>query len=207
MFVPPHHLHTPMRDVNHNRSLVLKSWVNNAKPLNGRKKAVCDSPDRPKYSSTSMDECSPPTVQWPPHSQAFEEFIRNEQSTFKLEFVRGHCVEFAVDQRGSRFIQQATEQASCRDRQAIFDEILPETLKLTNDIFGNYVIQKFFEFGTSTQKLFLLEKLQESILVLAKGVYGCRVIQKAIEVLPPEMQVCIVHACLLCCIIINQQPV
>lgn len=56
-------------------------------------------------------------------------------------------MEFSTDQHGSRFIQQNLEVSSDEERQYVFDEVLPNSLQLMTDVFGNYVIQKFFEFG------------------------------------------------------------
>ena len=61
------------------------------------------------------------------------------------------------------------------------------------DVFGNYVIQKFFEHGTPEQKRTLALRVKGNVLTLALHMYGCRVIQKALESIPPEMQVCVVH--------------
>ena len=47
-----------------------------------------------------------------------------------------------------RFIQQKLETAAVADKQLVFNEILPSALVLMVDVFGNYVIQKFFEHGT-----------------------------------------------------------
>jgi pumilio RNA-binding family len=52
---------------------------------------------------------------------------------------------------------------------------------LVNDIFGNYVVQKFFEFGTEKHKAELLSRLTGHVLMLSLQVYGCRVIQKAFD--------------------------
>ncbi len=60
---------------------------------------------------------------------------------------------------------------------------------LMTDVFGNYVIQKFFEFGTSEQKQTLAQRVRGHVLPLALQMYGCRVIQKALESIPPDMQV------------------
>lgn len=59
----------------------------------------------------------------------------------------GSIVEFSGDQHGSRFIQQKLETANSEEKQLVFDEILPNALQLMTDVFGNYVIQKFFEHG------------------------------------------------------------
>lgn len=60
------------------------------------------------------------------------------------------------------------------------------------DVFGNYVIQKFFEFGSNEQKQTLAQRLRGHVLPLALQMYGCRVIQKALETIPSDLQVEIV---------------
>lgn len=46
-----------------------------------------------------------------------------------------------------RFIQQKLERATPAERQMVFGEILQAAYQLMTDVFGNYVIQKFFEVG------------------------------------------------------------
>lgn len=53
---------------------------------------------------------------------------------------------------------------------------------------GNYVIQKFFEFGTPEQKTVLANKIRGHVLPLALQMYGCRVIQKALECITQDQQ-------------------
>ena len=62
--------------------------------------------------------------------------------------ITGYIVEFSGDQHGSRFIQQKLETAADDEKQLVFTEILPSALELMTDVFGNYVIQKFFEHGS-----------------------------------------------------------
>lgn len=45
----------------------------------------------------------------------------------------------------NRFIQLKLERASSAERQLVFSEILQAAYQLMVDVFGNYVIQKFFE--------------------------------------------------------------
>ena len=46
------------------------------------------------------------------------------------------------------------------------------------DVFGNYVIQKFFEHGNQSQKKMLANQMRTHILTLSTQMYGCRVVQK-----------------------------
>jgi mRNA-binding protein PUF3 len=46
------------------------------------------------------------------------------------------------------------------------------------DVFGNYVIQKFFEHGDQVQKKILVGKMKGHVLELANQMYACRVVQK-----------------------------
>lgn len=121
--------------------------------------------------------------------QLLEDFRSNRLSTLDLHDLRGNIVEFCKDQHGSRFIQQKLEQASELQKEYVFLEVLPATYSLMTDVFGNYVIQKFFEHGSLQQKTILVNRLGGHVAALAVHTYGCRVVQKAIESVPPVLQV------------------
>jgi len=88
-----------------------------------------------------------------------------------------------------RFIQQKLERASPSEKAMVFNEILSAAYSLMTDVFGNYVIQKFFEFGTSEQKQMLAQRIRGHVMPLSLQMYGCRIVQKALESIPAEMQV------------------
>ena len=121
--------------------------------------------------------------------QLLDDFRNNRLTSLELADVRGHVVDFAKDQHGSRFIQQKLEQATNDEKEVIFSEVLPAAYSLITDVFGNYVIQKYFEFGTLEQKGILVDKLHGHVPALSLHTYGCRVVQKAIESVPPYLQV------------------
>lgn len=83
----------------------------------------------------------------------------NRYPSLQLRDLTNHIVEFSQDQHGSRFIQQKLERASTPEKQLVFSEILAAAYSLMTDVFGNYVIQKFFEFGTPEQKSTLAQKV------------------------------------------------
>ncbi|XP_054035864.1 pumilio homolog 2 isoform X6 [Dryobates pubescens] len=121
-------------------------------------------------------------------SRLLEDFRNNRFPNLQLRDLVGHIVEFSQDQHGSRFIQQKLERATPAERQMVFNEILQAAYQLMTDVFGNYVIQKFFEFGSLDQKLALATRIRGHVLPLALQMYGCRVIQKALESIAPDQQ-------------------
>uniref|UniRef100_A0A3B3SH76 Pumilio homolog 1 n=1 Tax=Paramormyrops kingsleyae TaxID=1676925 RepID=A0A3B3SH76_9TELE len=121
-------------------------------------------------------------------SRLLEDFRNNRYPNLQLREIAGHIMEFSQDQHGSRFIQLKLERATPAERQLVFSEILQAAYQLMVDVFGNYVIQKFFEFGSLDQKLALAERIRGHVLSLALQMYGCRVIQKALEFIPSEQQ-------------------
>jgi len=122
-------------------------------------------------------------------SKLLEDFRNNRYPNLQLHDLQRHIVEFSQDQHGSRFIQQKLERASILEKNMVFNEILTAAYSLMTDVFGNYVIQKFFEFGSPEQKLLLAQRIKGHVLPLALQMYGCRVIQKALETIPSEIPI------------------
>lgn len=118
-----------------------------------------------------------------------EEFsLASKSDKWELATIKGHLLMFAKDQSGSRFIQQKLEKADDETKIDAFEEVFPNALALMTDVFGNYVIQKFFEYGTLEQQQRLAELTRRNMVTLALQVYGCRVIQRALEVTQVEEQ-------------------
>ncbi|GMF25579.1 unnamed protein product [Phytophthora fragariaefolia] len=110
-----------------------------------------------------------------------------------LSSIKGHLFIFAKDQTGSRFIQQKLEKADEHLKAESFNEIFPNSLLLMTDVFGNYVIQKFLEYGSLEQQQLLVELMTSNMISLALQVYGCRVIQRALEVTQVEEQLALIR--------------
>ncbi|RDX56662.1 ARM repeat-containing protein [Lentinus brumalis] len=122
-------------------------------------------------------------------SAQLDEFRANKSRRWELRDIFGYIVEFSGDQHGSRFIQQRLESATSEEMEIVFDEIVPQyAIQLMQDVFGNYVVQKMFEYGTQAQKTRLVSTMEGQILGLSLQMYGCRVVQKAIEYVGPEQQ-------------------
>jgi len=96
----------------------------------------------------------------------------------------------AQEQDGSRFIQWRLKPnvGTEEERDDIFAAALPTLTTLSNDTFGNFVIQKLIERGTEEQKRGLMDAMNGEIFNLSTHKFGCRVIQKMLEVLPSHLQ-------------------
>lgn len=92
--------------------------------------------------------------------------------------IYNYVVEFSGDQQGSRFIQTKLETANSDEKDRVFREIEPNAVQLMKDLFGNYVIQKFFEHGNQVQKKILAGQMKGRMVDLSTQVYACRVVQK-----------------------------
>ncbi|KAI9756973.1 MAG: hypothetical protein M4579_003631 [Chaenotheca gracillima] len=112
-------------------------------------------------------------------SPLLEEYRASSKTSRKWELrdIYNHLCEFSGDQHGSRFIQLRLETANSDEKDQVFREIKPNCLQLMTDVFGNYVIQKFFEHGTQQQKTGLADQMKGHILHLSLQMYGCRALE------------------------------
>jgi len=132
-------------------------------------------------------QVAPPTVNPYSRSSANASAIPSNTVPFTLADIRGHAIELAQDQFGSRWLQQqlSSQQVTPEAKQALFEEILPATKELANDTFGNYCVQILLNpaVGRPEQQRALCEVAFEGhILELSRNTYACRCIQSLIKV-------------------------
>ncbi|KAL2164138.1 hypothetical protein VTH06DRAFT_3352 [Thermothelomyces fergusii] len=122
-------------------------------------------------------------------SALLHEFKHSPKSKrWELKDIWGHIVEFSGDQQASRFIQQKLETANSEERAKVFQEIETNAVQLMKDVFGNYVMQKLFEYGDQVQKKVLASAMKGKVVDLSMQTYACRVVQKALEHVLVEQQ-------------------
>lgn len=113
--------------------------------------------------------------------QLLDEYRSSKNHNWTAHDVKGHIPEFCQDQNGSRFIQQRLEVADTTEKELILAEVIPSMQRLRNDVFGNYVVQKLFDHGTSAMRSKLKSSIMGEVDFLSRHMYGCRVVQKALE--------------------------
>lgn len=127
-------------------------------------------------------------------SEALNEVKKNPgKCKLSNEQILEHAVEFAKDKQGSTFLQQKLDEVKMEDEKKellnpLFEKIKPHTSTLASDVFGNFVVQKFFDLGSVEQRKELAQMLKPDTLKLSMETYGCRVIQKALTRVPKESQ-------------------
>jgi mRNA-binding protein PUF3 len=140
---------------------------------------VCSGPNPPVNNPEYM-------------SHRMKEFRAQKSRKWDLSELMGHLVELSGDQSGSRWLQNFLATASTQEKTRVFEELYPNALQLMQDVFGNYVIQKFFEYGDQMQKKLLGGLLANHIGAFSLNTYGCRVVQKAFEHVLADQQAALV---------------
>ncbi|KAJ6237905.1 pumilio homology domain family member 4 [Anaeramoeba flamelloides] len=77
-------------------------------------------------------------------------------------------------------IEKSKDPKVCR---IILNEISQHIIKLIKDPFGNYLIQKIYEFATDQDKSLILEQISSDFLSISLNQYGTRAVQKIIELI------------------------
>ncbi|CAD8132552.1 unnamed protein product [Paramecium pentaurelia] len=103
-----------------------------------------------------------------------------------------------VVQKMMEFIKDHYEQVDI-----FIQNMNPYISQLLNDPNGNYVILSCFELFNKNQLIFMIPQIQDSLFFMSKQTYGCRVIQKVLEIYPIEltqriMDILMTLACQLC---------
>jgi len=112
---------------------------------------------------------------------------------FSSHDLRGRVAQLCRDQHGSRFLQsQLDVSGETAEKAVILQEVLPKTRELATDVFGNYVVQKVLTCGIPTARDAVAIQLKGHCVTLSLHVYGCRVVQKALDELPPKQALDIV---------------
>lgn len=120
-----------------------------------------------KSHSTNNNNSSTVTT-----ASLLDEFKAKKNRDWTIHDAKSHVVEFCQDQHGSRFIQQRLEVGDLTEKEIVMSEVLPAVDRLRNDVFGNYVVQKLFDFGTPGMKESLRATMSGEMVQLSLQMYG-----------------------------------
>lgn len=127
----------------------------------------CPNEERPMFEG--MDESE--IIKMNP---LLEDLLANDQ-----------IIRLMKHQSGSRYLQEELKRSSDDLRIKILRHIIFDKkaiLSLSEDIYGNYPIQIFFENGTREDHYLLIQHLlNRNVYRLSRSFYGCRVVQAAFD--------------------------
>ncbi|KAL3994724.1 Pumilio-family RNA binding repeat protein [Acanthocheilonema viteae] len=91
--------------------------------------------------------------------------------------------DYAVDGRGSRFLQKVFVSGDISIRQKLTDHFLKMDIfvRLCDNIFANFFLQKLIEQAENDQHAIICSFLETNLVTFSRGRYSCRVVQKAFE--------------------------
>ncbi|KAJ3210933.1 hypothetical protein HDU67_004876 [Dinochytrium kinnereticum] len=96
------------------------------------------------------------------------------------------------DQPASLHLQQKLKTGSTALRDALFDAIKSQALPLIRNRFGNFLMQRCLEHGTSAQVRVLAGAMVGHIYALSCDRFGCHVVQKALDVCEDDVKLQII---------------
>ncbi|GMM32853.1 Mpt5 protein [Saccharomycopsis crataegensis] len=142
---------------------------NNPKPYNGRRKSDPKKDDK----------------------KSSEKELFNKYKNVPFEQLESKILKLSVDQNGCRFLQKKLED-STTDRKLVIDiiyrKIKPSIYELVIDSFGNYLIQKIFEYLSEEQRTELIKLCSGRFDEISLNQHGTRALQKMIEYITTQEQ-------------------
>uniref|UniRef100_A0A0A9F4Z4 PUM-HD domain-containing protein n=1 Tax=Arundo donax TaxID=35708 RepID=A0A0A9F4Z4_ARUDO len=115
------------------------------------------------------------------------ECVPEDRIPFVIEPILSEIFILCTHQYGCRVIQRVLEH--CHDpatQSAIMDEIVQHTFRLTDDKFGNYVVQHVLQHGKPEERTSIIQKLSGQVVILSKQKFASNVIEKCLTFGTPE---------------------
>lgn len=115
----------------------------------------------------------------------------------KIEDCIGKIYQMSKDQHGCRFLQKKLdEDQTPKTCSIIFLEIHDYMTELMSGPFGNYLCQKLIEKCSQEQRIAILEKISDNLVLISRNIHGTRAVQKAIESINSREEIKIVRKAL-----------
>lgn len=93
------------------------------------------------------------------------------------------------DQQASLFLQQKLKLATPSQKYEIIDSIVRQSQPLMVNRFGNFLVQRCFEYGTKDQVDRISSAIRGNVVNLSMDMFGCHVVQKAFDCVDEEVKV------------------
>ncbi|KAJ6230077.1 pumilio homology domain family member 4 [Anaeramoeba flamelloides] len=123
-----------------------------------------------------------------PNNSNYERFTSIDDAIGRIYLV-------AKDQFGCRFLQKQIENTQdTKITKIVLDEIYNHLIEIIIDPFGNYLIQKMFEYATIEDKSLIFKQISPELPSISLNQYGTRAVQKMIELIDhPDLSSILIH--------------
>ncbi|XAR59924.1 hypothetical protein NMG60_11033105 [Bertholletia excelsa] len=110
------------------------------------------------------------------------QYLKAEYSEFLFEAAIANCVELATDRHGCCVLQKCLSHSDdCDQRNHLICEITSNALILSQDPFGNYVVQFVFEINVPWAMVDILDQLDGNYGDLSVQKYSSNVVEKCLK--------------------------
>ncbi|KAG8064056.1 hypothetical protein GUJ93_ZPchr0004g38725 [Zizania palustris] len=109
------------------------------------------------------------------------ECVPEDRIPFVIEDILKKIYALCTHQYGCRVIQRVLEY--CNDaatQSAVMDVIINQAFDLTEDKFGNYVVQHVLEHGKPEERSSIIQKLCGQVVILSQQKYASNVVEKCL---------------------------
>lgn len=98
-----------------------------------------------------------------------------------VQVVRGHVLDFAQCQEGSRVVQDAFERSPQDVRVELAGELMGHVLETSRSKHGNYVVAAVVALLTPQQAAFIAAEVSKDTVDAAKHRFACRIVCRLLE--------------------------
>ncbi|KAI3511659.1 hypothetical protein L1887_18816 [Cichorium endivia] len=126
-------------------------------------------------------------------AQRFLQYLKPEFNEFLFEAATMKCIELATDRHGCCVLQKCLSHSDGEPRRRLVREITSNALILSQDPYGNYVVQYVFELQVPWATSAILDQLEGNYGDLAMQKYSSNVVEKCLKYAREERRICIVN--------------
>ncbi|KAI4304855.1 hypothetical protein MLD38_040316 [Melastoma candidum] len=121
------------------------------------------------------------------------QYLGPDYSQFLFEAAAANCVELAVERHGCCVLQKCLSHADREQREPLIHEIISNALILSQDPFGNYVVQFIFDLHVPEAAGKIIDQLEGKYVDLSMQKYSSNVVEKCLKHAGNELRIRIIR--------------
>jgi pumilio RNA-binding family len=114
--------------------------------------------------------------------------LSSEDNQFIYDAAKVHCVEIATHRHGCCVLQRCIDHAIDEQRRPLVHEIASQALVLSQDPFGNYVVQYILDLGLSWANGEVMTQLLGNYAELSMQKFSSNVVEKCLKLADSSLE-------------------